>query len=133
MVFFLMIIISLSLIWFLTDIIKDYFFHIKNESFIASEFFDKNKIKFFIKKFIFSLIKALTLIFVYIIIYSSLDSGMFVNAVVFYLIIIAIKIVPEFLFLFQRSSIPKRVIFIEICSCLIEYLVVSFILTILMS
>lgn len=131
----LLIVISFGLVWFLTDIIKDYFFYIKKESFIVSEIFssNENKVKIFIKKFVFSFVKAISLIFTYIIIYSALDSGILVNAILFFLIIISVRIVPEFLFLFQKSTIPKKVIIIETVSCSVEYLIMSIILSALMS
>src|SRR5574344_808595 len=130
----LLIMLSLTLMWFFLDIAKKFFsYTLETDTNFVKTYDENNKSKFFILSFLFSFIRSALIVFVYVLIYPFLDNGFFMNAIIFYFIILSIKIIPDFMFLFQKFNIFNRFFVLEIISSLFEYAVVSFVLSFLMT
>ncbi|MDR0675619.1 MAG: hypothetical protein LBF97_01075 [Elusimicrobiota bacterium] len=130
-----LIIICITLLWFFLDIAK-YFISLSLEpdSIYIKRYknTDKSKIIFFSISFVVALIKASLITIVLVLIYPFLDKNYFINFIIFYFLILSLKIIPDILFLFQRLNIARKTFVIEVVFSFVEYAIIAFLLNFLL-
>jgi hypothetical protein len=123
------------LLWFFLDIAK-YFISLSLEpdSIYIKRYknTDKSKIIFFSISFVVALIKASLITIVLVLIYPFLDKNYFINFIIFYFLILSLKIIPDILFLFQRLNIARKTFVIEVVFSFVEYAIIAFLLNFLL-